>query len=74
MDALADRVYLSRYHFMRLFKAQTGSTVHAYVRQKRLLYASRLIREGVSAKQSRCGQRLCGLFFLFTGRSGDASA
>ena len=52
VDALADRVYLSRYHFMRLFKAQTGSTVHAYVRQKRLLYASRLIREGVSASKA----------------------
>ena len=47
VDALAEQAYLSRYHFMRLFKAQTGSTVHAYVRQKRLLCAARLIREGV---------------------------
>ena len=37
---------------MRLFKAETGSTVHAYVRQKRLLYAARLIREGTSANQA----------------------
>lgn len=49
VDALAERVYLSRYHFMRLFKAETGNTVHAYVRQKRLLYAARLIREGTPA-------------------------
>jgi len=49
VDTLAEQVYLSRYHFMRLFKAQTGSTVHAYVRQKRLLSAARLIREGVPA-------------------------
>ncbi len=49
VEALAERVYLSRYHFMRLFKAQTGSTVHAYVRQKRLMCAARLIREGVPA-------------------------
>ena len=48
VDELAEQAYLSRYHFMRLFKAQTGSTVHAYVRQKRLLHAARLIREGVS--------------------------
>jgi AraC-like DNA-binding protein len=48
VDQLAERVYLSKYHFMRLFKAQTGSTVHAYVRQRRLLYAARLIREGSS--------------------------
>lgn len=52
VDALAERVYLSRYHFMRLFKAQTGSTVHAYVRQKRLMYAARLIREGVNANKA----------------------
>jgi len=49
VDALAERVFLSRYHFMRLFKAQTGSTVHAYIRQKRLMNAARLIREGMSA-------------------------
>ena len=49
VEALADRVYMSRYHFMRYFKAQTGTTVHAYVRQKRLMHAARLIREGVSA-------------------------
>ena len=57
VDMLAERVFLSRYHFMRLFKAQTGTTVHAYVRQKRLLTAARLIREGVPAGQAaaECG-------------------
>ena len=49
VERLAEQIYLSRYHFMRLFKAQTGSSVHAYVRQKRLLSAARLIREGVPA-------------------------
>ena len=49
VEQLSEQVYLSRYHFMRLFKAQTGSTVHAWVRQKRLLCAARLIREGVPA-------------------------
>ena len=52
VEQLAEQVYLSRYHFMRLFKAQTGSTVHAYVRQKRLLSAARLIREGVPAAKA----------------------
>lgn len=52
VDVLAERVYLSKYHFMRLFKTQTGTTVHAYVRQKRLLYAARLIREGVPANMA----------------------
>ena len=49
VEVLAERAYMSRYHFMRLFKAQTGSTVHAYIRQKRLMNAARLIREGVPA-------------------------
>lgn len=49
VEQLAEQVYLSRYHFMRLFKAQTGSTVHEYIRQKRLMCAARLIREGTPA-------------------------
>ncbi len=52
VEALCEQVFLSRYQFMRLFKAQTGLTVHAYVRQKRLLYAARLIREGTNANQA----------------------
>ena len=52
VEELAERVFLSRYHFMRLFKEQTGSTVHAYVRQKRLLCAARLIREGIPANKA----------------------
>ena len=49
---LAERVFLSKYHFMRLFKAQTGVTVHTYVRQKRLVNAARLIREGTPAAKA----------------------
>ena len=52
VEKLAEKVYLSKYHFMRLFKESTGSTVHAYIRQKRLLYAARLIREGVNANKA----------------------
>ncbi len=52
VDELADRVHVSRYHFMRLFKAQTGTSVHAYVRQRRLTHAAHLIREGMSAARA----------------------
>ena len=52
VEDLAERFYLSPYHFMRLFKAQTGTTVHAYVRQKRLMHAARLIREGMPAAKA----------------------
>lgn len=57
IDELADMCYLSRYHFMRIFKAQTGNTVHNYIVQKRLNLAARLIREGqqVSAAAAECG-------------------
>lgn len=57
VEDLASRVYMSRYHFMRLFKAQTGFTVHGYLRQRRLLRACQLIREGTPAMKaaSECG-------------------
>lgn len=57
VEALAEQVFLSKYHFMRLFKAQTGTTVHAYVRQKRLLWAARMIREGTAVNKAAadCG-------------------
>lgn len=47
VEEIAEYAWLSKYYFMRLFKSQTGVTVHAYVRQKRLLNAARLIRAGV---------------------------
>ena len=57
VDELAAQVHISRYHFMRLFKAQTGESVHAYVRQRRLMRAAHLIREGMSAARAaeECG-------------------
>ena len=57
IDDMAAMCYMSRYHFMRLFKTQTGCTVHNYIRQKRLVLAARLIREGMSASAAaaECG-------------------
>ena len=57
VDELAAMCYLSRYNFMRLFKQETGCTVHNYIRQKRLVLAARLIREGMSASSAaaECG-------------------
>lgn len=55
VDFLASRVFLSRSHFIRLFRNATGTTVHSYIRQRRLLNASRQIREGLDASEaSRC--------------------
>ena len=52
VEELAERVFLSKYYFMRLFKAQTGASVHSYLRQKRLLRAARLIREGTPVNKA----------------------
>jgi AraC-like DNA-binding protein/mannose-6-phosphate isomerase-like protein (cupin superfamily) len=54
---LSDMVYMSKYHFMRRFRELTGTTVHSYVTQKRLLAASELIRTGTAPSEAaqRCG-------------------
>ena len=57
VEQLAGQVYISKYHFMRRFKAETGVTVHQYVNQKRLFLAARLLQEGIPAVQAAedCG-------------------
>lgn len=67
VDALAGRFFMSRYYLMHRFKEVTGSTVHQYTVQKRLLRAGELIREGVpvmkaaSRRASRNIPRFCGV-------------
>lgn len=59
MDALAERFYISKYHMMRLFRAETGFTIHTYLLQRRLLAARQLIEKGMRATEAcyRCGFR-----------------
>ena len=59
IDHLAERFYISKYHMMRKFKAETGYTVHAYISNKRLLLSQQLIERGVSPTDAcfRCGFR-----------------
>lgn len=56
-ERLSERAFLSRYHFMRRFKEQTGVSVHQYILQRRLTAAARLIRSGVPAGKAAadCG-------------------
>ena len=49
VDELARQVYLSKFHMMRLFRQETGMTVHAYLTQRRLQLARDRIRGGMSA-------------------------
>ena len=57
VDTLAETFFISKYHMMRRFHQETGYTVHAYITNKRLLMAHRMIREGqpVTTACFNCG-------------------
>ena len=46
IDSLSEKFYISKYHMMRQFKAETGYTVGSYMNQKRLLMARELLKQG----------------------------
>lgn len=47
-DALAQALYVSKYHLMRRFREETGYSIHRYVSGKRLLYARDLLSRGTA--------------------------
>ena len=49
IDELASRFFISKYHMMRRFREETGTSIHTYLSDKRLLFARDLINSGVSA-------------------------
>ncbi len=57
IDRLAEQFFLSRSYLMHCFRSETGYTVHNYILQKRLLFASDLIRGGIPITEAcyRCG-------------------
>ena len=59
IDALAERFFISKYHMMRLFRREIGTTIHTYLTQRRLMRARDLIAGGMSATQAcyACGFR-----------------
>ena len=52
IDLLAEQFYISKYHMMRLFHREVGSTIHNYLSQRRLLYARDLIGKGMRATEA----------------------
>lgn len=52
IDQLAEKFYLSRYHMMRRFKEETGTTIHSYLSNQRLLMARDLINQGHPATET----------------------
>ena len=65
IDLLADTFYISKYHMMRLFRRETGSTVVDYLTRRRLLYARELIDRGIRATEA-CYQAGFGSYSSFT--------
>ena len=57
IDDLAARFFISKYHMMRRFRAETGYTIHNYLITKRLLLARELIADGMPVTQAcyACG-------------------
>lgn len=58
IDDLAARFYISKYHMMRRFRAETGYTVHAYLTGKRLALAREQIAAGTPILQAASAWRL----------------
>lgn len=59
IDQLANTFFISKYHMMRLFHRETGTTIHTYISQRRLLLAKEMISQGMRATEAcyRCGFR-----------------
>ncbi len=57
IDVLTEKFYCSRFHMMRQFKEETGTSIHTYLSDKRLLLARDLIAHGMPATEScfHCG-------------------
>lgn len=57
IDRLAERFFISKFYMMRLFQRETGTTIHAYLTQRRLLKARELMDGGMGAMEScyACG-------------------
>ena len=49
IEDLAEQFYLSKYHMMRLFRRETGATIHGYLTERRLMMARELMAGGMSA-------------------------
>lgn len=57
IDALAEKFYISRFHMMRRFREETGTTIHSYISDRRLMLARDFINQGMPATDAcfRCG-------------------
>ncbi len=52
LDILSHRFFVSKYYLCRAFKQQSGTSIHSYINQKRVLYAKQLIESGETAARA----------------------
>ena len=52
IDGLSEAFFISKYHMMRLFRQETGQSIHGYLSDRRLHHARDLIARGFSATES----------------------
>jgi len=57
IDELSDLFYISKYHMLREFKKHSGTTIHKYIIQKKLILAKELILHGMPITEvyKQCG-------------------
>lgn len=57
IDDLVSHFYISKFHLIRKFKKHTGTTIHKYIIQKKLILAKELILKGIPIIQvyKQCG-------------------
>ena len=69
-ESIAKAFFISKYHMMRLFRRETGTTVHLYITQKRLVKAREMMDTGMRATEAcyRCGWRSYSSFTRAYGR------
>ncbi len=65
LNGIANHFYMSKFYLMREFKRQTGTTIHQYILQKRLVLSKQLILENmpISDVSLQCGFNTYSHFF-----------
>lgn len=52
VEHLAEQFFLSKYHMMRLFRENTGVTIHSYILDRRLMTARDMMGRGLGATEA----------------------
>lgn len=51
IDQLAEQFYLSKFHMMRRFRQETGTTIHNYISERRLFLARDMLAQGIPSTE-----------------------